>query len=58
MNQSMDELTVRLVGLALAFLLMAGMVISTGLAAKAPQAHAAAVAAQQSYVVAEDTPRN
>lgn len=57
MNENVDGMMIRLVGFALAILMMAGMTIYTGLfnrAAKAADIHAAVISAQESHVAAED----
>ena len=56
MNENVDSLMIRLVGLALAVLMMAGMTIYTGLfpkaSAKAADTHAAVISVQEGYVAA------
>ena len=62
MNENVDSLMIRLVGLALAVLMMAGMTIYTGLfpkaSAKAADTHAAVISVQEGYVAAEDVQQN
>ena len=62
MNENVDSLMIRLVGLALAVLLMAGMTIYTGLfpkvSAKAADTHAAVISVQEGHVAAEDVQQN
>ena len=62
MNENVDGMMIRLVGLALAVLLMAGMTIYTGLfpkaSAKAADTRAAVISVQDSYVAAEDVQWN
>lgn len=58
MNEKFDEMTIRLVGYALALLLMAGVTIYTGLFTKATSkvadVHAAVISTQESHVAVED----
>ena len=62
MNENVDGMMIRLVGLALAVLLMAGMTIYTGLfpkvSAKAADTHAAVISVQDGHVAAEDVQWN
>ena len=62
MNETVDGMMIRLVGLALAVLLMAGMTIYTGLfpkvSAKAADTHAADISVQDGHVAAEDVQWN
>lgn len=62
MNENVDSLMIRLVGLALAVLMMAGMTIYTGLfpktSAKAADTRAAVISVQEGYVAAEDVQQN
>jgi len=62
MNENVDGMMIRLVGLALAVLMMAGMTIYTGLfpkaSAKAADAHAAVISIQDGHVAAEDVQWN
>ena len=62
MNENVDGMMIRLVGLALAVLLMAGMTIYTGLfpkaSAKAADTHAAVISVQDGHVAAEDVQQN
>ena len=61
MNENVDGMMIRLVGLALA-VLMAGMTIYTGLfpkvSAKAADTHAAVISVQDGHVAAEDVQWN
>lgn len=58
MNENVDSMMIRLVGFALAILMMAGMTIYTGLfpkaTAKAAGTPAAVISVQESHVAAED----
>ena len=58
MNENIDGMMIRLVGFALAILMMAGMTIYTGLFGKASgkvsDVHAAVISTQESHVAAED----
>ena len=58
MNENVDGMMIRLVGFALAILMMAGMTIYTGLfpkvSAKAAGTRAAVVSVQDGHVAAED----
>ena len=58
MNENVDSMMIRLVGFALAILMMAGMTIYTGLfpkaTAKAAGTHAAVISVQEGHVAAED----
>ena len=57
MKENIDGMTIRLVGCALAILLLAGASIYTGLfakAAKAADVHAAVISTQESHVATED----
>ncbi len=62
MNENVDSLMIRLVGLALAVLMMAGMTIYTGLfskaSAKTADTHAAVISVQEGHVAAEDVQQN
>ena len=62
MNENVDSLMIRLVGLALAVLMMAGMTIYTGLfpkaSAKTADTHAAVISVQDGHVAAEDVQQN
>ena len=60
MNENVDSLMIRLVGLALAVLMMAGMTIYTGLFKKTSDmdARAAVISVQEGYVAAEDVQQN
>lgn len=65
MNENVDGMMIRLVGLALAVLLMAGMTIYTGLFKKTSDmktsdmdAHAAVISVQDGHVAAEDVQWN
>lgn len=60
MNQNVDGMMIRLVGLALAVLMMAGMTIYTGLFKKTPgmDAHATVISVQDGHVAAEDVQWN
>lgn len=60
MNENVDGMMIRLVGLALAVLMMAGMTIYTGLFKKTPDmdARAAVISVQDGYVAAEDVQWN
>ena len=60
MNENVDGMMIRLVGLALAVLLMAGMTIYTGQFQKTSDmdAHAAVISVQDSHVAAEDVQWN
>ena len=62
MNENVDGMMIRLVGLALAVLIMAGMTIYTGLfpkaSAKAADTHAAVISVQDGHVAAEDVQWN
>lgn len=60
MNENVDSMMIRLVGLALAVLLMAGMTIYTGLFKKTSDmdAHAAVISVQDGHVAAEDVQWN
>ena len=62
MNENVDSLMIRLVGLALAVLMMAGMTIYTGLfpktSAKVADTHAAVISVQEGHVAAEDVQQN
>ena len=55
MNENVDGMMIRLVGLALAVLMMAGMTIYTGLFKKTPgmDAHAAVISVQDGHEAAE-----
>ena len=61
-DENVDSLMIRLVGLALAVLMMAGMTIYTGLfpkaSAKAADTHAAVISVQEGHVAAEDVQQN
>lgn len=57
MNENVDGMMIRLVGFALAVLMMAGMTIYTGLFAKKAgtmEPHAAVISVQEGHVAAED----
>ena len=56
MNENVDGMMIRLVGLALAVLMMAGMTIYTDLFKKTSDmdAHAAVISVQEGHVAAED----
>lgn len=57
MKENIDGMTIRLMGCALAILLLAGASIYTGLFAKAAEAadvHAAVISTQESHVATED----
>ena len=60
MNENVDGMMIRLVGLALAVLIMAGMTIYTGLFKKTSDmdAHAAVISVQDGHVAAEDVQWN
>lgn len=58
MNNNVDGMTIRLVGCALALLLLAGATIYTGLFAPNADAHAAAFMAQENHVAVEDVSWN
>lgn len=60
MNENVDGMMIRLVGLALAVLMMAGMTIYTDLFKKTSDmdAHAAVISAQDGHVAAEDVQWN
>jgi NADPH-dependent curcumin reductase CurA len=60
MNENVDGMMIRLVGLALAVLMMAGMTIYTGLFKKTPgmDAHATVISVQDGHVAAEDVQWN
>ena len=60
MNENVDSMMIRLVGLALAVLLMAGMTIYTDLFKKTSDmdAHAAVISVQDGHVAAEDVQWN
>lgn len=60
MNENVDSMMIRLVGLALAVLMMAGMTIYTGLFKKTSDmdAHAAVISVQDGHVAAEDVQWN
>ena len=60
MNENVDSLMIRLVCLALAVLMMAGMTIYTGLFKKTSDmdARAAVISVQEGYVAAEDVQQN
>ena len=60
MNENVDSMMIRLVGLALAVLMMAGMTIYTGLFKKTSDmdAHAAVISMQDGHVAAEDVQQN
>ena len=60
MNENVDGMMIRLVGLALAILLMAGMTIYTGLFKKTSgmDARATIISVQDGHVAAEDVQWN
>ena len=60
MNENVDSMMIRLVGLALAVLLMAGMTIYTDLFKKTSDmdVHAAVISVQDGHVAAEDVLQN
>lgn len=60
MNENVDSMMIRLVGLALAVLMMAGMTIYTDLFKKTSDmdAHAAVISVQDGHVAAEDVQWN
>ena len=62
MNENVDSMMIRLVGLALAVRMMAGMTIYTGLfpkaSAKTADTHAAVISVQDGHVAAEDVQWN
>ena len=60
MNENVDSMMIRLVGLALAVLLMAGMTIYTDLFKKTSDmdAHSAVISVQDDHVAAEDVQWN
>ena len=60
MNENVDGMMIRLVGLALAVLMMAGMTIYTGLFKKTSgmDAHATVISVQDGHVAAEDVQWN
>lgn len=60
MNENVDGMMIRLVGLALAVLLMAGMTIYTDLFKKTSDmdAHTAVISVQDGHVAAEDVQWN
>lgn len=60
MNENVDGMMIRLVGLALAVLLMAGMTIYTDLFKKTSDmdAHVAVISVQDGHVAAEDVQWN
>ena len=61
MNENVDGMMIRLVGLALAVLMMAGMTIYTGLFKKTSDdmdARAAVISVQDGHVAAEDVQWN
>lgn len=60
MNENVDGMMIRLVGLALAVLMMAGMTIYTDLFKKTSDmdAHAAVISVQDGHVAAEDVQWN
>lgn len=58
MNENVDGMMIRLVGLALAVLLMAGMTIFPKASAKAADTHAAVISVQDGHVAAEDVQWN
>ena len=58
MNNNVDGMTIRLVGCALALLLLAGVTIYTGLFAKNADAHATAYMVQENHVAVEDVSWN
>ena len=60
MNENVDSMMIRLVGLALAVLMMAGMTIYTDLFKKTSDmdAHAAVISVQDDHVAAEDVQWN
>ena len=60
MNENVDGMMIRLVGLALAILLMAGMTIYTGLFKKTSgmDASATVISVQDGHVAAEDVQWN
>lgn len=60
MNENVDGMMIRLVGLALAVLMMAGMTIYTGLFKKTSgmDARATVINAQDGHVAAEDVQWN
>ena len=60
MNENVDSMMIRLVGLALAVLMMAGMTIYTGLFKKTSDmdTHAAVISVQDGHAAAEDVQWN
>lgn len=60
MNENVDGMMIRLVGLALAVLMMAGMTIYTDLFKKTSDmdVHAAVISVQDGHVAAEDIQQN
>ena len=60
MNENVDSMMIRLVGLALAVLMMAGMTIYTGLFKKTSgmDARATGISVQDGHVAAEDVQWN
>ena len=60
MNENVDSMMIRLVGLALAVLMMAGMTIYTGLFKTTADmdTHAAVISVQDGHVAAEDVQWN
>lgn len=60
MNENVDSMMIRLVGLALAILMMAGMTIYTDLFKKTSgtDARAAVISVQDGHVAAEDVLQN
>ena len=57
MDRNVDGMTIRLMGCALALLLLAGLTIYTSLftrTAQAAEVHAAVISTQESHVAAED----
>ena len=60
MNENVDSMMIRLVGLALAVLMMAGMTIYTDLFKKTSDmdAHSAVISVQDDHVAAEDVQWN
>lgn len=58
MNNNVDSMTIRLVGCALALLLLAGASIYTGLFARTTSSAAAAFMAEENHVAVEDVSWN